>query len=531
MTMAVDDDSDARDVRMELSQTSVEMELADDALRNMGVEIELVEQVLTPTDEADPTPIPPSPSPSPQEPDISHQTDPVPDDTRHKNQAHPPDACLTNKRVVKTTKSRMPTKKLTREPKEKKATTTKKDVCSSKPLRKTNRHALFLRFVLPRFKKAGNLPGRDDIDGAKAKRTTKHDKVFQQDAADDQDGAEDDIPRQIVANNAIVTRALEMNIKDVHEVIVNQMNSNSDSTVLFRFDTRDYQWLTNAYCPSLDLVSSVLNDQCHLFQNSIWDCQGSAATKVETRRDQTTTLSPKEDSDAATCCSDSQVCAESVGKTKNRKLHPFRAGGKARGQKAAEKCTSRVPEKGGSISFGSTHSLRSGSSTTSKQSFNPFNISQRSSRVSSNKSSVSARSLPATTPEPTFFSRMFDDATNFILPPESLNPVYPGDRTGGRDDDEDELTEAMSVMSSEVDNVVGTIQSTAQDILSSDIEDVWLSRAVLQGIADSNKVSVEELIESVCDKLDDLDSTLFSLNEKEPPPRRWLPKVNMRGAG
>lgn len=526
MTVAVEDDHNAQDIRMELSPMGVEIELAGDALMHMGVEIELVDEVLMPigADQAQAHPLPSS------RPDVSHQGGLGPDTRDHQAR---PQVGQTYKRVINATKRRLH-KNSTPEPQK------KKDVCSSKHLRKTSRHSLLPLFGRPRTKKARNQPGCNDtfidsedagVTGKSMVHTSKRSKIHQQqDAADDRDEdvVENDIPKQIVTNNARLAQGLEMNIKDVQSLMLSQLNSTSDSTILFRFDTRDYQWITPPNCSSFEYLSSILYEQCQILQNSISDCQGSAP--LNTHKDQEVTVSPKDDSDAATCCSDSQVCAESVGKTRNRKLKLFPLRGRARGQNASEKSIARTLEKGRSTSLGSNRSLHSGS-TASKKVFNPFGISLPSSRASSSRSSVSIRSIPLATPEPSFFGRMFDDATNLILPSDSLNPVYPGDRKGYRDEEGDELTEAMSMMSNEVDDVVGSIHSTAQEILSSDIEDVWLSRTVLRGIADSNKVSVDDLIESVCDKLDDLDSALFSLDEeKEPPTRRWFPKVHVRAA-
>jgi hypothetical protein len=113
-----------------------------------------------------------------------------------------------------------------------------------------------------------------------------------------------------------------------------------------------------------------------------------------------------------------------------------------------------------------------------------------------------------------------------------LNPVYPGDRSG------DVLSHAsttlLSQLSSDSSSTVSrrmsgnnSFSSTVSDMLSADVEDVWWTKAVLDGIAVSQNVSVNSVIESVCDKLDDMDSKLFHVDGKEKPPRRWFPGMKV----
>ena len=77
--------------------------------------------------------------------------------------------------------------------------------------------------------------------------------------------------------------------------------------------------------------------------------------------------------------------------------------------------------------------------------------------------------------------------------------------------------------------VVDSIRSSARDILRSDVEDIWLTRAVLKGIAESKKVSVDTLIESLSEKLDDLEDTFFGATDarEEDQARSCFPKVQL----
>ena len=143
-------------------------------------------------------------------------------------------------------------------------------------------------------------------------------------------------------------------------------------------------------------------------------------------------------------------------------------------------------------------------------------------RCDSTGDSVSTLSFPSTSTTPT---------RNSILASDYIYPVYPGGKCGSQDGDEDnssgdDSNEGSHLTSSELGKVVDSIRSTARDILSSDVEDAWLSRAVLKGIAESKKVSVDDLIESVCDKLDELDDSLFNFDgSKKGPRKRWLPRL------
>jgi hypothetical protein len=121
---------------------------------------------------------------------------------------------------------------------------------------------------------------------------------------------------------------------------------------------------------------------------------------------------------------------------------------------------------------------------------------------------------------------------NSIVASEDLNPSYPD---AGYDDfhegDGDGSSQESLAISREVGKVVDSIRSTAKDILSSDVENVWLSRDALEQIAESREVSVDALIDSVCDRLGDLDDSLFQLDEKKvqpvEPAKPWLPRVHL----
>ena len=103
-------------------------------------------------------------------------------------------------------------------------------------------------------------------------------------------------------------------------------------------------------------------------------------------------------------------------------------------------------------------------------------------RVSSGGSRCSSEAPPTPTEEPSFFSRVFSGA---------LDPVYPGDKSP--DNHEGDWSETLSIVSTDAE-----------------IEDLWLAKVVLKRIAKARNTSVDDLIEDVCDKLDELESTLLN---------------------
>lgn len=128
--------------------------------------------------------------------------------------------------------------------------------------------------------------------------------------------------------------------------------------------------------------------------------------------------------------------------------------------------------------------------------------------------SVSTLSLPSTS---------MAQARKSILARDRLNPVYPGDRfgyqdTGGDYSSGDDSTEGSDPKHREVGKVVNSVRSTAREILSYDEHSV---------IAESKKGSIDDLIDSVFDKLDELDDSLLSCDGKQEPPKRWLPKLQV----
>jgi hypothetical protein len=111
-----------------------------------------------------------------------------------------------------------------------------------------------------------------------------------------------------------------------------------------------------------------------------------------------------------------------------------------------------------------------------------------------------------------------------------LNRVYPGGRYyGPHYADGDDSSQDLLHGTSEMGEVVDSIRSSARDILRSDVEDIWLTRAVLKGIAESKKVSVDTLIESLSEKLDDLEDTFFGATDarEEDQARSCFPKVQL----
>jgi hypothetical protein len=138
-----------------------------------------------------------------------------------------------------------------------------------------------------------------------------------------------------------------------------------------------------------------------------------------------------------------------------------------------------------------------------------------------------------------------DQTTNAILSGDRGNLVYPGDRYAAEDVDGDfsigddssggdssggyssgdyscggYSSEGSHPRSSEVGKVVDSVRSTARDILSTEGENVKLSKPAPKGI--------DALIDRVCDKMDELDDTLFRCEEKKKePPKRWLPRLHV----
>ena len=109
----------------------------------------------------------------------------------------------------------------------------------------------------------------------------------------------------------------------------------------------------------------------------------------------------------------------------------------------------------------------------------------------------------------------------------ALNPVYPSDRN------EDVASDASTTLLSQGSNdslstVSGNMNSTdscsntLSRILSVDVDDVCLTNGVLDRIAKSQNVTVDSVVESVCDKLDDMESALFDVGAKKKPTKRWF---------
>lgn len=76
----------------------------------------------------------------------------------------------------------------------------------------------------------------------------------------------------------------------------------------------------------------------------------------------------------------------------------------------------------------------------------------------------------------------------------------------------DDWSDAVSSVSGRMEKAVDSINATASEMLltDADIEDMWLAKAVLERIAEARNTSVDDLIEEVCDKLDELETTLFN---------------------
>lgn len=76
---------------------------------------------------------------------------------------------------------------------------------------------------------------------------------------------------------------------------------------------------------------------------------------------------------------------------------------------------------------------------------------------------------------------------------------------------QDTLTDATSVVSGKFNQAVVGIDTGTSSLFSTNatIDDMWLAKVVLTRYATSNGMTVDELIEDVCDKLDALDKTVF----------------------
>lgn len=152
-------------------------------------------------------------------------------------------------------------------------------------------------------------------------------------------------------------------------------------------------------------------------------------------------------------------------------------------------------------------SHRSGSKSSSSRDSGAFlRLNATSGSYDSAGDSVSDLSLPSTSTTQTRNSAQASrsDALNSVNPDERDGSYDSGDEDSGSEDDSSAGSHSTSGESA---TVVESIRSTANEIL--DVEDVWLSRAVLKTIAESKEVSVDELIEIVCDKLDEIDDSLF----------------------
>jgi len=75
----------------------------------------------------------------------------------------------------------------------------------------------------------------------------------------------------------------------------------------------------------------------------------------------------------------------------------------------------------------------------------------------------------------------------------------------------DTLSEATSLVSGKFKQAVVGIDTGTSNLFSTDatIDDMWLAKVVLRRYATSNGMTVDELIEDVCDKMDALDKTVF----------------------
>ena len=71
-------------------------------------------------------------------------------------------------------------------------------------------------------------------------------------------------------------------------------------------------------------------------------------------------------------------------------------------------------------------------------------------------------------------------------------------------------------------NSTNSFSSTLLKMLSDNIDDVCLTKGVLGRIPISQNVSVGSLIESDCDKLDDMKSASVDVGEKKKPAKRWF---------
>lgn len=121
---------------------------------------------------------------------------------------------------------------------------------------------------------------------------------------------------------------------------------------------------------------------------------------------------------------------------------------------------------------------------------------------------------------------------NTLMTRDRLNSARPRGRfyRSRRDADRDESSEDALDFPRNMENVVNSLRSTARDYISPDIDDVWLSSAVLNGIAQSKNLSVDNLIESACDKLDVLEDSFFGPEDEtnDNQSKSCFPKLQMK---
>jgi hypothetical protein len=94
-----------------------------------------------------------------------------------------------------------------------------------------------------------------------------------------------------------------------------------------------------------------------------------------------------------------------------------------------------------------------------------------------------------------------------------LKVTFEPDFLSFAEDEEDWVDETASVVSSHLGPAVNEFQRTANEIFATDatIDDLWLAKVVLTRYARSKGMTVDELIEDVCDKMDAIESIMFSI--------------------
>jgi hypothetical protein len=77
-----------------------------------------------------------------------------------------------------------------------------------------------------------------------------------------------------------------------------------------------------------------------------------------------------------------------------------------------------------------------------------------------------------------------------------------------RNDEDDDEAESIA-LSEGVDRVLEAATESGLFDMYADIDDMWLAKVVLKKFAKAQNIAVDDLIETVCDKLDAFDTTLF----------------------